>query len=103
MKLNMTFEQFAVIVGAIEKKCSRFGCGYDRRDCREGEVSRLTREWFGKNRNGDGDDALHIILGGMENVLPDYFTDRWRHKKSPAKLTAHRQTTYDKLVKNIEK
>ncbi len=100
-KIEIPFDDFAKIVAAVEARCSHHGCGYRRRECREEEMERQTREWFAKNRNGHPDAAVEILLGGMDDVLPDYFRDRWKHKGSAEKLTAFRKKTYVKFTRQM--
>lgn len=92
--------QFATILDHVEKKCRGIGCGFARRECREKAVGDKIDEMM---RNGDFGPGFsrHAAIQAFDDVLPDYFRTRYRHKRTEGTLAAFREQIFSRLRRAI--
>lgn len=88
-------QQFFLIVEAMEMGCRGIGCGYRRRDCRQNKAAEMVRRLI-KNQTLSPSFEWEGIPA-LEDVLPDYFRDRWRYKRDDTALEGFRRRTFDRF------
>lgn len=97
-----TFADFVIIVAAVENSCKGIGCGFARRDCRSRILDQQLAAWTRDHRNGTSQRDLMVLTDEIEQVLPDYFRELYRHRRTPETLEEFRRTTFDQLPKRPE-
>ncbi|KND48883.1 MAG: hypothetical protein AB200_00450 [Parcubacteria bacterium C7867-005] len=93
----MDREMFGRLLDHIESACKGHGCGYSRRDCRREEARQFTvnqmRLGMLAQRFG-----VEVLLGALDETLPEYFRLRWRNKSSSSHLNSFRDKVFARLT-----
>ena len=87
--------QFLLIVEALEKECRGIGCGYRRRTCRRNKATEMIQQMIEDRKLSPSFEWNGITA--LEDVMPDYFRDRWRYKGDDFALNGFRKRTFSRF------